>query len=243
MEEIADVTIGTIFTPQIAQRSTRHVVQRYKLDVKRSSIEDILLSCYKEEVFKSTGLKIENTDTLQPYIAKVSRWLTDCDTRPFLMLYGGVGNGKTTMAKAIALTYQRVRIDAQYLVNGIRWKLDSITQDCIDHKVFCIPDSIEFIKATELIRMARDGYSISKYIMCPAIILDDFGEEAEKILIYGSEAKPTTDLVNERCDNLKLTILTSNITDEALELRYGTRTVSRFDQRFDIINFVNKSYR
>ena len=91
--------------------------------------------------------------------------------------------------------------------------------------------------------MARDGASISKYITSPAIILDDFGEEAEKILIYGSEAKPTTDLVNERCDNLKLTILTSNITDEALELRYGTRTISRVDQRFDRINFDNRSYR
>ena len=75
-------------------------IRRYKLPVPLSDMDDVLRVCYEFEV-KSRGHDAIMDARVQSTIAKVARWLVDQDTKPSLLLYGGVGNGKTTVARTI----------------------------------------------------------------------------------------------------------------------------------------------
>lgn len=57
--------------------------------------------CYKAEVEKR-GLVMKNDEHILGAIKDASSWLIE-GKKPGLLLYGGIGNGKTTLANAICM--------------------------------------------------------------------------------------------------------------------------------------------
>ena len=78
----------------------RDLVARFKVDIYTEDIPAMLLECYKNEVAQRNGIFQGDKATTQ-HIDKAAKWLTG-DYKPGLMLSGIVGNGKTTLARAIA---------------------------------------------------------------------------------------------------------------------------------------------
>ena len=193
---------------------------RFRIDKWREeNIKDFLFLAYSKEVEerRSTIIQDEATMTM---IAKAAKWLTG-DYKPGLLLYGGVGNGKTTLAKAICKTI------------GILY--DNAYSN--ERKGVCR------ISALEVAKCASDPESFTRLRNQEMLFIDDIGTEPASIKIWGNEISPVTELLYFRYDRQLFTIITSNLSDKDLEDRYGLRIADRMAEMFERLHYSNRSYR
>ena len=193
---------------------------RFRIDKwSEENIKDFLFLAYSKEVEerRSTIIQDEATMTM---IAKAAKWLTG-DYKPGLLLYGGVGNGKTTLAKAICKTI------------GILY--DSAYSN--ERKGVCR------ISALEVAKCASDPESFTRLRNQEMLFIDDIGTEPASIKSWGNEISPVTELLYSRYDRQLFTIITSNLSDKDLEDRYGQRIADRMTEMFERLHYSNRSYR
>ena len=135
-----------------------------------------------------------------------------------LFLYGSYGTGKTHMAAAIA---------RELLLRGEKVAFTSTPK-----LLFQIRKS--FQKETE-----EEEQYISPYISCRYLVLDDFGmgkvtEWTRQTLAY---------IVCERDDNMKPTIVTSNLSLDEIAEKIDGRISSRLAGMGRVIQFKGRDYR
>lgn len=157
-----------------------------------------------------------------------------------LMLYGGVGNGKTTMARAIALLSSSLRSAYE---EASRNERDTKRADAL------------YIQATRIrvpvIRTAQDIASLAgsrreeyeAVVRRGFLIVDDLGCEPAVVKNYGTEVTPVTDLIYKRYDEMSPTVVTTNLTKSAIREIYGDRVADRFNEVFETIGYQEGSYR
>ena len=189
---------------------------------------------------RSRGGEYSADDATERNIRRVSRWLTSEGTKPMLMLYGGVGNGKTTMARAITLLSRSLRSAYE---EASRTERDTKKADAL------------FIRATGIrvpvIRTAQDIASLAgsrreEYeatVRRGFLIVDDLGCEPAVVKNYGTEVTPVTDLIYKRYDEMSPTVVTTNLTKSAIREIYGDRVADRFNETFETIGYQERSYR
>ena len=184
-------------------------------------LEDMLLTCYQAEVVKRRMQMILDSTT-EERVRKAAKWLSG-KHKTGLLIYGAAcGTGKSTLANAMC--------------NLVNYLFDSVYSE--ERKV------VYRTSAINLVKMYSDNPEQYKRMVSQELLfVDDLGTEPVNIKIYGNEFSPVTELLYNRYDRQRWTIVTSNLSDEQLKERYGTRIDDRLREMFDRILFQGKSYR
>lgn len=192
----------------------------FKLDVPESDAVNLLADSYRLMVARRGGTLIEDADTVGK-IQKAAKWLT-IGSKVGLLLYGSVGNGKTTLLRAIA---EVIRI-THYSAISSEAKF------------------VRFITAMELAKLAKDRpEDFEKLIRCDMLAIDDIGTEPENVKHFGNVITPITEAIFFRHDRRLFTICTSNLDMDGMRERYDERIHDRMIEMFNRIAYTNKSYR
>ncbi len=200
----------------------RVLVARFKIDLYKQDLPAMLVECYKNEVASRGGSFKEDKPTID-HINKAAKWLTG-DYKPGLMLSGIVGNGKTTLVRAVAQLIGLVYGSNQYNYE--------------DRRV------LKAVTALELADMAKENPDAYRAIKNAKLLaIDDVGVEPALVKNWGNEISPFVETIYHRYDRQLFTIMTSNLNPDDLEKRYGARIADRFTEMFDRIAFENNTYR
>jgi len=121
-------------------------------------------------------------------------------------------------------------------IDAIFRKLDSVP--CLDDRQLVFASSHQLVIDAE--QGGRD--SLWRY-NAKFLILDDVGAEADSVNHMGNRILPITEVLLERYDHRKITIITSNLSDDGLADMYGARVADRLNEVADKIAFMGNSFR
>lgn len=198
----------------LAHRTTRKDFKSY-LGYSDNYYVDILKQYYIDAVGKDRCNLDADT---QQHIKAVVEWFSS--PKWGLILMGGVGNGKTSMLKALFkyADKQVSKKESMYLC-GYFVSYDIATAAAQDYRYF------------------------EKMKMHDILGIDDMGEEPVEVTNYGNVICPITRILEERYAKQKVTIISTNLDAEAIKKKYGMRVADRLREMCDIIPYVNPSYR
>ena len=177
----------------------------------------------------SLGMAFIAAAALTIPVLAAARWLTNPDSSPGLMLCGLYGNGKTTLAKAIA------------------WLIGFVTERELGYskrknmRLYTAKNICRMCAAGEKFKEQYDEYA--RLFVEPMIIIDDLGEEPKEVMVYGMIHTPIIDIISERYAAQRMTIITTNLEADELKTKYGERIYDRFREMLTSIVFENDSYR
>lgn len=195
----------------------RHATSPMKT-LRNLRISDQQLLGETQRLVELHGKEIFQVKAVERQAEKLSVWLKGENKAAgytFLMLFGNVGTGKTTLAKAIMNIF------------------DEKTE-----KKMC------FQTARELCNMAKNDYeSFQRLIAYPYLVVDDVGEEPVEVLNYGYPIFPIRELIEKRYDLDLPTIFTTNLKKNDLYGRYGERVADRLRQITAFVGFPGESLR
>lgn len=163
------------------------------------------------------------------HILQVARWLINPNGTPGLMLCGLYGNGKTTIANALA------------------WLIGFITERELGYSkrmtmpLYTAKRICSLCAASEKFKEQYDSYE--RLFHLPMMIIDDLGEEPKEVMVYGMIHTPIIDLISERYSRQLMTVVTTNLEADQLKDKYGSRIYDRFREMLTPIIFENDSYR
>jgi len=187
-------------------------------------LRDMIEQAYRHEIVRRNG-RVEWTSDIEKKISTATKWLIN-GKKPGLLLFGSIGSGKTTLARAIMRT--------------INYLYYSVYRD--QRK------EIAEISALNLVKLLATGEkpdeeSFLRFQKREMLFIDDLGLEPAAIKNYGNEILPVVDLLYYRHDRMLFTICTSNLDMNDFEQKYGQRTASRFYEMFNRMGFTNEDYR
>lgn len=188
-------------------------------------VKNFLYYAYKREVEKRKRTFVF-TDELKEAISKVGDFLTTETNFYGLFMPGSIGNGKTTMLKAI-------RDLLVYLVDSNKIS-------------YCEGDKYpRFIKARDMAYMIYEDRNEFRAIKnAKFLLIDDLGAEPTEIVAYGMHYKPFDELLDYRYEQMLPMIISSNLTAIDIGQKYDdSRIVDRMHEMFDILSFEEESFR
>lgn len=192
--------------------------ERYRItNYSEEEVYQFLKACYQKTVASRAKAYIE-TESTNEAIEKATKWLTG-NHKAGLLLYGGVGNGKSTLSLAICKL-----ID---LLEGNNWN------SCIS--------SVTALELANIAMNDKDRFNNIK--IATKLVIDDLGTEPSTVKNWGNEISPVTEILYHRYDNLLFTVVTSNLNDKEIKERYGIRIADRISEMFDKVFFSGESYR
>lgn len=149
-------------------------------------------------------------------INKVARWLTSAGMRHGLIISGGVGTGKTTLARAMWMVMQYHGAPAK-----------GVPADRIG-TIYKTSEQEEYYRLKNASRL----------------FIDDLGTEYASVKNYGEEASPMLDLINTFHRSGRTLIITTNLTEDSILERYGSRIASRLFEMCEFMQLTNnQDYR
>lgn len=207
---------------------------------------DILKNFYKSEVVDRNGA-FKDDEMTNKRLRMIAGWLTSGNNRPSLLLYGGVGNGKSTMVQAISCAIDCVRDSAREVekkkVFGYSMTPEEKQEYSLLSKYKNLP-SPRIITAQKLAWLAKnDEESYNKISEAKILIIDDLGCEPISVKNYGTEITPITDVIYKRYETMSTTIITTNLDKNDIRNLYGVRVSDRIEEAYDSIAFTTSSYR
>lgn len=183
----------------------------------RTDAIELLTLFYRKEI---KGQE-RDADLLKEHIGQVIDWAMKTD-KTCLMLYGGVGSGKTTMLSAFCRMIQQLYYsNVSYERKGFQWE-NAMT---ISNWSVNNPNRYEEFKR------------------CEWAAIDDIGTEPSEVSSYGNILYPIKDIIMYRYENDLITIISTNLTPKLLTEKYGARIGDRLAEMMQIIRFNETSYR
>ena len=167
----------------------------------------------------------EDVPELHEQIKKIAELFTSPTYKFGIMLCGGVGNGKSTMMKALQSLL--IQLDIR-----------------ITHNTSFETLGMKIISAKELGRQIRvDPKNSLRYQELTMLGIDDLGEEEATMMDYGNRVTPVIDLLSYRYDQMLFTMVTTNLTPKQIRSTYGDRIADRFNEMMLIIPYETPSFR
>lgn len=119
----------------------------------------------------------------------------------------------------------------------------------LDHKLwdtsFMAPafrTSCRFVTAARLSRWSRyDNSAMAELLRAGRLVIDDLGSEFMDA--SGSYLTTLTEVITDRYDNLRPTLLTTNLDGPAFRARYGDRIADRVSEGQSFVTLVDPSLR
>lgn len=208
-----------------AERVSR---ERFSLEISETDCANGLYSAMKAEVQYRGGTFNFDADT-RSHILTAAQWLINPNSTPGLLLCGLCGNGKTTLARAIAWLIGYLSERELGYSNRKRMPLYTAKNIC------------RLCAASEKFKEQYDEYG--RLFTEPMMIIDDLGEEPKEVMVYGMPHTPIIDIISERYAAQRMTIITTNLDVDQLKGKYGERITDRFREMLTSIIFENDSYR
>lgn len=175
------------------------------------------------------GMELSFDPDTKAHIMAASRWLTDSAAKPSLMLCGLYGNGKTTLAKAIASLISHVSIRERGYSRRMSMRMYTAKEIC------------RLCADAEKFRDSHDEYR--RLSTEPMLIIDDLGEEPKEVMVYGMPHTPVIDLLSQRYASQLTTVITTNLDVDEIKAKYGPRISDRLAEMVEPVVFENDSYR
>lgn len=195
-----------------------------RLPLSDKDVKNLIYGFYKREVEVRKRV-FRFTAELRNNISRIGDFLTTEDNYYGLFMPGTVGNGKTTMMRAIKDLFVCL-IDKEKIT-------------------YCEGDKYPtFLTARELAEISRDKNSFRIVKNTKYLFIDDLGAEPVEISNYGNFVYPYIDVLEYRYDRLLPTFISSNFNASDLCNKYESERVKdRMKEMFQIISFKEESFR
>lgn len=190
----------------------------FRIERYRDQVPDLLRLFYRAEVM-GRGCPFIDDQSTGEHLQKAAKWLLGV-RRPKagLIICGGTGNGKTTLARALAATIQKCNNTAVTRLTALQFAALEAERD-------------------------ENRYKLIQYRQAPVLFLDDVGTEEASVKVWGNVISPVVELIYQRYDLQMFTIVTSNLNPRQLAEKYGERVGDRIREMFNVLAFNNASYR
>lgn len=204
--------------------TSANMTRGLRLPLSDKDVKNLIYGFYKREV-EVRKRAFRFTAELRNNISRIGDFLTTEDNYYGLFMPGTVGNGKTTMMRAIKDLFV-------YLIDK-----EKIT--------YCEGDKYPtFLTARELAEISRDKNSFKIVKNTKYLFIDDLGAEPVEISNYGNFVYPYIDVLEYRYDRLLPTFISSNFNASDLCNKYESERVKdRMKEMFQIISFKEESFR
>lgn len=218
-----DMTHIAELSQQILKRKITRAVFRFDIPVEKAYY--LLMANYVTRV-NIRGIEYIDDGKSRMAVFNMAQALTRPNPRCGIMLCGGCGNGKTTLVYAL-----------QSMINVMKdcGKLDYLGKD------FHVGMEIHDVK--NLIIYSRNPKKWRTLINSDMMAIDDLGKEPSEIYDYGNVTSPIVDLLEQRYNLQKFTVITTNLAPKEIKVKYGERIADRFREMFEVIPFEFDSYR
>ena len=152
-------------------------------------------------------------------IEAVAKWMTGSRLNTSLLLQGTPGSGKTSLMHALYSLYH-------YYYGGSTYKCTA-----------------KMINDNYQSKLDKERSFYDEFKKADYLFLDDLGTEPDKFKDYGVDYTPIPELIYERYEKQRVTVISTNLSDSMLMSRYGKRVIDRFDEMCQKIVFLAPSYR
>lgn len=196
------------------------------LPMTKEQAYDFLRTFFRMEV-ESKWATYKETDSIRKSLMSVAGFLTGETHKRGLFLCGKVGNGKTTLLTCILKLYSYLTAEGYIEYNETS-------------------KGFEMVSAQELsLSVIDDKGMYEKYKKCDKLIIDDVGEDATEIPVYGVNRNPVKDVIMYRYEhNRMLTIISSNLNAGLIKEKYHDERLSdRIREMYEIVAFKDNSFR
>ena len=205
---------------------TSHTTRTFKLPMTTEQAVDFIETFHRNEV-EQYGREFFLTEDCKNNLRKIAKFLTENTLKWGLFITGRTGNGKTTLLKALTNL-------VNYLITEEYIERDENYSNCF-----------KIVGASEVVRLfveKRDDYY--KLQKRENLLIDDVGDDAFEVVIYGVPYHPLLDLLMDRYANHRFTIISSNLTADEIKAKYhDVRLSDRLREMFLGVSFNDKSFR
>ena len=183
----------------MSMRNQKTMKERFTTDAPLKQVCNLLYQALTEQVAKRNRQLIFNDD-VSCQITNVATWLTDPHAKPWLFLCGQIGNGKSSMLRAVQRVLPILGLPSSdefgYGYDGGSYGYSR--------------PSLRIIRANELLMESTGSYEAFKKMMkAPMLAIDDLGVEPAEIKDYGSTRTPIIDLLSYRYEEQLFTLIST----------------------------------
>lgn len=192
--------------------------ERFKLPLTFDVAATYIRAAVRAEILRRHRIPIISGEQ-ERTISLMAQYLTATD-RFGLALIGSVGNGKTTLVRAIQAVIDHLNIEDPYSIR---------------------PFALDIRTAVELTRLDDDTYR--RYCNTKLLAIDDLGNEPTEVLSYGNTTYPIIELLTTRYERQLYTIITTNLTPAQIRDKYGDRIADRLNEMCHTVTFTYPTFR
>lgn len=237
-------TIDTLFPSALDGADNAPTGRKFHYQMTQQCAFQHLQTCYREEVEARAGVFQETNSTLTA-IRAAAEWLTDTGRRPWLILGGGVGTGKTTMLLAVKRLAAKAQNACRHSAESASWRGETELARFYRAGIY-LHRKPWILPAQQLADWASNQEAASFFEAATIeqfLAIDDLGTEPSIVKVFGTERLPLVELMAARYDLQLPTILTTNLGPEGIAERYGERIADRLREIADAIGFEGESFR